>query len=455
MRILWHMIFAVAGLVLTSGQSLAAEFHEPLYPIFDNNHWGLIDPSGKVVLAPRFERVAKYPPSWDVLQLPNQVAAAQEITGAEPVRDSLIPIRLDGKAGFATRDGKILALGRYDDTGLGFSEGRIDVKSGDRYGYADENGTLVVPAQYDETYPFRSGSAVVRVGKKWGIIDRDGKFVVSPAWDFVDPGSAFNSDWIEIRVGNRSGVVDRTGKEILPIRFERVTNPSPPLISAVDTGRVVYVRPGGNVAFELRCPKGFFRAPKGMGFPFFGRNSALVACGDMTNYGLIDTQGKFLLDPTWDQISPFSDGRAVVSKGGRAGMIDEEGRIVLELGKFKLCGISEGRVCFEDPKTLKAGFLDRDGKVVIPASFDWVLRFVEGLCVARLDEKRPFGHGYIDPKGSWVIAPSYWHANSFKGPLAVVEQPVAKDTLEISYIDKSGKTVYRMRFKGYAFGFFK
>lgn len=427
---------------------------KPLYPIYDNNRWGLIDPSGRVVLEPRFEKVAKYPP-WDFSRLPQQAAVAREISVGDPVKDSVIPVRLDGKFGFATRDGEVLALGKYDEIDSEFHEGRISVDSGGHYGFADERGELVIPAKFDEAYPFRSGSAVVRVGKKWGIIDHAGKSVVSSTWDFVDPDSALHSNWIVVRVGNRWGVFNRAGKEILPVRFENITNPSPPLISVVDSGRVMYVRPGGEVAFELKCPKGLFRAPKGMGFPFFGRNSALVSCGDMTNYGLIDTQGKFLLDPIWDDIRPFSDGRAVVSSGGRAGMIDEQGRFVLEPGKFMLCGISEGRVCFKDPKTSKTGFLDRDGQVVILASFDWVLRFEEGLCVARLDEKSPFGHGYIDHKGSWVIAPSYWRANSFKGPLAVVEQPVAKDTLEISYIDKSGKTVYRMRFKGYAFSFFR
>lgn len=455
MQALRYLIIAVIGLAISPSLAFVeSKPLVPLYPIYDNNRWGLIDPSGKVVLEPRFEKVAKYPP-WNFAQLPQQAAAALEISVGAPVRDSVIPVRFDGKSGFATRVGEVLALGKYDETDSEFHEGRVFVKSGGRYGFADERGELVVPAQFDEAYPFRSGSAVVRVGKKWGIIDRAGKSVVSPTWDDVDSPSAFYSDWIKVRVGNRSGIVDRTGKEILPVRFERIANPSPPLVSVVDSGRVVYVRPGGEVAFELKCPKGFFRAPKGMGFPFIGRNFALVSCGDMTKYGLIDTQGKFLLDPTWDSIGPFSDGRSLVSKGGRVGMIDEEGRIVLELGKFKLCGISEGRVCFVDPKTLKVGFLDRDGQVVVPASFDWVLRFEEGLCVARTDEKRPFGHGYIDPKGSWVIAPSYWRANSFKGPLAVVEQPVAKDTLELSYIDKSGKTVYKMRFKGYAFQFFQ
>jgi hypothetical protein len=185
---------------------------------------------------------------------------------------------------------------------------------------------------------------------------------------------------------------------------------------------------------------------------FLNATSAIVRCGE--HYGLIDMQGNYLLDPVWNHIRPFREGRAiVVSSGGgffddEVGVIDEQGQFVVEPAKNQnLSSYEEGFAMMATPGD-KVGFIDRDGQIAIPLVFFDVGDFDGGLAAVAapgIGTKR----GYIDTKGRWVIEPTFRKAYKFKGPLALVERNVDKSDKELAYIDRTGAIVYRMRFGGF------
>ncbi len=52
------------------------------------------------------------------------------------------------------------------------------VGKGDKHGYADKDGKLVVPLIYDEAMAFSDGFAAVKQNGKWGFLDSLGKLVI-------------------------------------------------------------------------------------------------------------------------------------------------------------------------------------------------------------------------------------------------------------------------------------
>ena len=68
-------------------------------------------------------------------------------------------------------------------TVFGFSEGRAAFQIGQKYGYIDRTGTVVIPARYDEALEFLDGLAIVRQGEGWGAIDPAGNTVVPFMYD--------------------------------------------------------------------------------------------------------------------------------------------------------------------------------------------------------------------------------------------------------------------------------
>jgi len=81
------------------------------------------------------------------------------------------------------------------------------------------------------------------------------------------------------------------------------------------------------------------------------------------------------------------------------------------------------------------GFIDPEGRVVIPAKYYEAADFSEGLAAVRLSEARQYG--YLNPQGKLVIPFGFEVANTFSEGLAAVRIKQGK----MSYIDKTGKAV--------------
>ena len=92
--------------------------------------------------------------------------------------------------------------------------------------------------------------------------------------------------------------------------------------------------------------------------------------------------------------------------------------------------LSEGLAVAQ--KEHKFGFINAEGKVVIPLEYDHVSDFKEGLAHAKKGSKK----GYIDTQGKTVIPFEYHFANDFENGMAKVNK-----NEEWFYIDKTGQRV--------------
>jgi hypothetical protein len=116
-------------------------------------------------------------------------------------------------------------------------------------------------------------------------------------------------------------------------------------------------------------------------------------------------QNKFVIEPQYDNYTNFfSEGLAPVYENS------------------------------SDPNQ-RAGFIDLDGKLVIPMTFDYVGNFNSGLAVASKNEKV----GYIDASGRYVIAPQFDYAEDFSEGVAAV--CYSNDGFQCGYIDTKGKLI--------------
>ena len=91
---------------------------------------------------------------------------------------------------------------------------------------------------------------------------------------------------------------------------------------------------------------------------------------------------------------------------------------------------SEG--LFLAKKDGKAGFIDEAGKVVIELQYDDAVFFVEGLAKVKKDNQ----WGFIDKTGKLIIPLHYKDVNSFSEGLAKV-----KKDAKLGFIDKTGKVI--------------
>jgi len=98
-------------------------------------------------------------------------------------------------------------------------------KVGDKYGYINQAGSMVIEARFDDAMPFSEGLAAVRVGDpdegEWGYIDTAGRFVIEPRF----AGASFFSEGLAaVTVDDffkgKQGYINRQGEMVIQPQFD-------------------------------------------------------------------------------------------------------------------------------------------------------------------------------------------------------------------------------------------
>jgi hypothetical protein len=145
---------------------------------------------------------------------------------------------------------------------------------------------------------------------------------------------------------------------------------------------------------------------------------------------LINMKGD-IVGKTFDEIGEYSEGLIPVVLEGLAGFADLKGQIVIKPVYRAAGSFCEGLapVVVAGVEGDNVGFIDKSGKLVIPAKFPieegyYVIlpknlyRFSEGLAVVP----REGLYGYIDKTGAWRVPPAFISARNFHDGVAAVQR---------------------------------
>lgn len=188
-------------------------------------------------------------------------------------------------------------------------------------------------------------------------------------------------------------------------------------------------------------------------------------------FGVIDTKGRFVLQPKYPAVKPFTEGLAAVQLPNQKwGFIDLNGNFAIqpkfdgEPGLFSeglctiwvhngrtfidktgakpfdavfenACGFSEGLAAVE--LNNKWGYIDHSGRIKIAPKFDYAWSFSEGLAGVKVDGKV----GFINKCGAMVIPPKYYWTYCFQNGIASVQYCALWRDSGVGWgvIDKTGK----------------
>lgn len=147
------------------------------------------------------------------------------------------------------------------------------------------------------------------------------------------------------------------------------------------------------------------------GFEVKGFSNGLVAVRQEKLWGFLNTQGKIAIPVKYEAVTEFNDGFATARLNKKFVILTAKGDeiAIAEQDVIDVKSICEGLAPYRTAGKL-TGFIAPDGKVVIPAKFESVGYFTNGLAWAKL----PAGQlGYINKKGEWVIQPQFSATKEF------------------------------------------
>lgn len=255
----------------------------------------------------------------------------------------------------------------------------------------------------DTSLPF---TAAVKQNGKWGAVNDRGAVVIPVSYDAVgislsgpdvkemdlssEPG---RGNLIEVESKKERGFYDRSGQVIIPVSYvsRSIWKEGALAVERKDKQISFYKKDGTLLSKDTYDQVSDFQ--NGM---------AIVKKGG--KYGYLSISGRDL-PPIYQEARYFENGLAPVREKGKWGVIDTVGQEVVP-PTYKDTGphYSEGLLAVKDNQNMW-GFIDTTGKVLVPAVYkDVVPVFTEGYTAFESDNKQ---WGFMDKDGHITATPRF------------------------------------------------
>ncbi|WP_379134913.1 WG repeat-containing protein [Paenibacillus sp. sgz500958] len=142
-------------------------------------------------------------------------------------------------------------------------------------------------------------------------------------------------------------------------------------------------------------------------------------------HGYIGLDGNQVIPPIYEFGTFFRDGIAAVKLNNKMRFISTSGETVLETDYFSAGNFSCGRALFLS-KNGKFGYLDMQGEIVIPPTFDYAYDFSDGYATIHVRKGTSTGRAFIDVNGNFIHDQIHTNSMHFRDGIASVEHSSGK-----------------------------
>jgi hypothetical protein len=226
-----------------------------------------------------------------------------------------------------------------------------------------------LPAIYDGlTWTTHNHIVYIKSNGKTGVALASGKVLVQPAYDGgIDriAGHGKNADVYVVSNNRKMGLLDANFKEIVVPDYDYIN-------------------------YCMMCD--------------LSQQLLMVRSGK--KQGIINRQGKVVVQPIYDGIMPGGNGASLIAKNDKKyGLIDTTGKVVLDINYSSI----ETSIAFPAMFVIKnnalKGLADRNGKMIIEPTYLDILPFSNGLAIVE----GQYVYGVINKQGKVIIPVTYYH----------------------------------------------
>lgn len=288
---------------------------------------------------------------------------------------SLIPYRQGDRWGYANPDGKIVITPKFREANW-FSEGYAAVKSGSKYGYVNKAGAMVIPAKFTVAKSFRKGY-MPNVGKEGGD-------------SVLFAGASIQASGYEICINTKGARMPKCPA----IAETSVAENNVPVQTVVT--QKTYSVPNNNGLFDKIVDD----------YKIAGSEENYYIALKNNRYGVFNTKFETIVPFEYDSIRlvrsvvPYLE----VSKAGMYGVINSQGQVKIapeNTGVFSVRGDGKDYVIIK--KDGKTYVRDIENNLIIPNGYANVIYDGSGGFIITGDDNLQ-GYYFND---NTVIAPKY------------------------------------------------
>lgn len=351
------------------------------------------------------------------------------------------------KWGYMNQTGQLTIQPQFDDA-RDFEHGLAVVSKRNKYGLINAAAQFVVQPVYDSIGPFFEGLAVVSDARGYRLMNEQGNIITRRAYSYINAvknGRAVFSDTIQVPGAGgqeqiRYGYLDRAGHEVIPAQYEEAYDfQEDRAIVKLPAGAYVLIQKDGTKLHEYSYPS---VGPYSDGLMSFQQEEA-------GKYGYINERGDVVIQPIFTFAMPFQQGRAIVntSEDGEYlyGVIDRQGRYIVQPEYNDIRNLDAGRLALGRAVDPSQPFLGSYYAIA-----DWNGRRLTDFIYAELESYQDGLASATDGKETYFIdltgrpAPGYPRLRG-QGSVKLVSHGLIQAFIDqrLSYVTRAGQLIWQ------------
>lgn len=233
-----------------------------------------------------------------------------------------------------------------------------------------------------------------------GFIDAHGTVVTEPKFQYADHDWIGGSLWVRVSAADRftGNFIGSDGRELFSQQFGDVDDPMNPdpffsngiCVVRLTPQRRVYLNQNGAVLFD--APEGWL--PPG---------AAMLPMKHGEQYGYGNRSGAVTIEPQFQDVRAFQNDVAPVCVSGRWGLIDTSGTFILEPSCDAIVPLGSDAQMWACRQSGKWGIARADGTLICPPKFDEIDRCNEWVATIRRGDR----WGLATVEGVVLVPPVY------------------------------------------------
>lgn len=339
--------------------------------------------------------------------------------------EGLATVTKDQKSGFINREGMLEIPLIYDQCSS-FKEDVSIVKMRDLYGLINKGGKELLPVEFDNIYEWLDEeNYIIEKDSLYGVYNIYFGIIIEPIYAEIIPGEIMTVHTTD----SKMGLIDNKGNIILDPIYKEIKNVNRennrvvlkknrlfyiadlmgnPIsdeiyrdISSFDNEAIIY---DGNKYGIMDIQGKVIIEPKYTGIEWVNGGLAAVY-DDKGKVEIVDYLGKEVVEYKYDNIEPFTNSAACVRLKGKYGAINNKGEIIIPIeheegiGMFgdciSMCKVIDGKK--------KWAMYDFKGKCLTEFKYDKMINLNKGFAIVSNDKL----YGVIDKNGQEVIPLEY------------------------------------------------
>lgn len=325
-----------------------------IFPIKQNQKWGLINAKGQVITTPKYDAVeiaetfnyavvqhngkigmldasgkVLIPTTYDDLKVLNAHVVESLNSGEWKLMDLNEKILLENyeraqnlgeyirfeqndKWGLIDRTGNLIAAAKYEQILL--KEHYVQTRNEGKLGAISYKGQVLINPQANRIEVANGNTFFYQVAELWGAVNENGRVLFEPQFEKYQQ---LDANFVKLSLANKSRAFSLESQQILAGVYDDFLAFSKDYLLIQRTAKVGLIHKNGQIIFP---PKYYF-------IQAFGRG--LFRVNFNNRWGIIDLQEQAIVPLQYQFISPIRNKTALVVQAGLFGLMNAQGKLIL------------------------------------------------------------------------------------------------------------------------------